>query len=114
MWKTQPRILPLTGYAERAHVAQVLAVHGTPAVNVDHVLDDGGSMSFSGRWDESQGSDLGPLPCLRVELPSVVVMIFAVRASEAMIQHDVYFHLKRSDARRPTYRNTQCSNGTQM
>jgi hypothetical protein len=77
------RNIERTGDSERGEILQVLAVDAPSSKDVHHVVDQGRGVSLARYGDVANARELDPDARVGVVAPRVVVVILAVRSSEA-------------------------------
>jgi hypothetical protein len=74
----------LTRDFESCEVAQILPVNASSTKDVNHIINESRCVTFAGRWDETDALKFGPLASFEIERPSVVVVVRAIGAAEAV------------------------------
>ncbi len=72
----------LTRQLESRQITQVGSVDATTTKDIHNIIDEGSSVTFTGRRNIPSTLELCPLSCRNVKQPSVVIMISAVGTTE--------------------------------
>ena len=74
----------LTRDFESCEVAQILPVDTSSTKDVNHIINKSRCVAFPWRWNETDALKFSPLAGFEIERPSVVVVVRAIGAAEAV------------------------------